>query len=90
MKVRLRLFNKLSNRLYDLSDEKDVKTIKQLKEMFGDKNVTYDYNVIKIKYHGVFNITEHCEILKELTELGNGLFVVSRAKNGKPMIERRL
>lgn len=86
MKVRLRLFNKLSNRLYDLTDERDVKTIKQLKEMFGDENVTY----VKVKFHGVFNLTEHCEILKELTELGDGLFIVTRAKNGKPMIERRL
>ena len=86
MKVRLRLFNKLSNRLYDLTDEKDVKTIKQLKETFGDENVTY----VKVKFRGVFNITEHCEILKGLTELGNGLFIVSRAKNGKPMIERRM
>ena len=86
MKVRLRLFNKLSNRLYDLTDERDVKVIKQLKEMFGDENVTY----IKVKFRGVFNITEHCEILKELTELGDGLFIITRAKNGKPMIERRL
>lgn len=40
----------------------------------------YDYDVIKIKYKGVFNITEHQQILKELTELGNGIFVVTRAK----------
>lgn len=90
MKVRLRLFNKISNRLYDLTNEKDAKTIQQLKETFGDENVTYDYDVIKIKYKGVFNITEHQQILKELAELGNGIFIVTRAKNGKPMIERKM
>lgn len=90
MKVRLRLFNKISNRLYDLTNEKDAKTIKKLKETFGSENVTYDYDVIKIKYKGVFNITEHQQILKELAELGNGIFIVTRAKNGKPMIERKM